>query len=105
MKRTLGAVLAIASLVAACGTGATSPSSTLAPPVPSAAASAPGASPTPAPSLGTVRVALDWTPNTNHTGFYMAEGSGLESGMRRLILLEKESEKWVIKDQFVCGAT
>ena len=76
MKRTLGAVLAIASLVAACGTGATSPSSTPARPVPSAAASAPGASPTPAPSLGTVRLALDWTPNTNHTGFYVAQGSG-----------------------------
>ncbi len=51
---------------------------------PSAPASAPGASPsTPAsasasPSLApaTVRLALDWTPNTDHTGFYVARSKG-----------------------------
>ena len=26
--------------------------------------------------LGTVRLALDWTPNTNHTGFYVAAAKG-----------------------------
>jgi ABC-type nitrate/sulfonate/bicarbonate transport system substrate-binding protein len=25
---------------------------------------------------GTVRLALDWTPNTNHTGFYVAQANG-----------------------------
>ena len=32
------------------------------------------ASPTPAPA--TVRLALDWTPNTNHTGFFVARHEG-----------------------------
>ena len=27
-------------------------------------------------ALGTVRLALDWTPNTNHTGFYVADANG-----------------------------
>ena len=40
-------------------------------------ASAP-ASPSGAPSIvsSTVRLALDWTPNTNHTGFYVARAKG-----------------------------
>ncbi|MFL5675728.1 MAG: ABC transporter substrate-binding protein [Chloroflexota bacterium] len=33
------------------------------------------ASPSAAP-LGTVRFALDWTPNTNHTGIYVAKANG-----------------------------
>lgn len=40
----------------------------------SATASAPSA--TPKPASATVSLALDWTPNTNHTGFYVAEQSG-----------------------------
>jgi ABC-type nitrate/sulfonate/bicarbonate transport system substrate-binding protein len=28
------------------------------------------------PKVGSVRLALDWTPNTNHTGFYVAEANG-----------------------------
>ena len=43
-------------------------------PSPAASASA-GASASHAP-LGTVRLALDWTPNTNHTGFYVAAANG-----------------------------
>ncbi|WP_322822964.1 ABC transporter substrate-binding protein [Chloroflexus sp.] len=38
-----------------------------------------GAATTPAdsePSLTTVRVGLDWTPNTNHTGLYVAQTQG-----------------------------
>ena len=35
------------------------------------------ASPSPGAPLGTVRLALDWTPNTNHTGFYVAAGQRL----------------------------
>lgn len=33
-------------------------------------------SPTPQPSPAQVRLALDWTPNTNHTGFYVAQAKG-----------------------------
>ncbi len=45
---------------------------------PSPATSSPTAppSPTPKPSTATVRLALDWTPNTNHTGFYVAAQKG-----------------------------
>jgi NitT/TauT family transport system substrate-binding protein len=37
-----------------------------------------GASPSPRPtsSLASVRLALDWTPNTNHTGFFVARHEG-----------------------------
>ena len=78
MKRILGAALAIVLVVAACGPGASSPSPSGASPAPSAAAPSPAAaaSPTPATPPGTVRLALDWTPNTNHTGFYVAEAKG-----------------------------
>jgi ABC-type nitrate/sulfonate/bicarbonate transport system substrate-binding protein len=31
---------------------------------------------TPRPPTATVRLALDWTPNTDHTGFYVAEARG-----------------------------
>ncbi len=77
MKRILGAALTIAVMAAACGPGGTSPSpaSTA---TPSAAASSPAsaASPSQAAPLGKVRFALDWTPNTNHTGVYVAEANG-----------------------------
>jgi ABC-type nitrate/sulfonate/bicarbonate transport system substrate-binding protein len=67
-SRRRATVLAlIISLAAACGpTGPTSSA------VPSA--SAPG-SPSPATG-GTVRLALDWTPNTNHLGFFVAQANG-----------------------------
>ncbi len=42
---------------------------------PSAASPGP-ASATPLPATATVRLALDWTPNTNHTGFYVAQQNG-----------------------------
>ncbi|MBB6675507.1 ABC transporter substrate-binding protein [Cohnella nanjingensis] len=45
---------------------------------PSATASASGqASPEGAKDLGKVKVVLDWTPNTNHTGLYVAEAQEL----------------------------
>ncbi|HEV2238876.1 MAG TPA: ABC transporter substrate-binding protein, partial [Ktedonobacterales bacterium] len=56
----LGALLALAALLAGCGsttTGATLP---------------PAYKGTPA----TVKLALDWTPNTNHTGIYVAQQRG-----------------------------
>ncbi len=44
---------------------------------PAAAASASAtATPTTKPETATVRLALDWTPNTNHTGFYVAQADG-----------------------------
>ena len=47
-------------LVSACGTIQGSPSP----------------SPRPTSSASTVRLALDWTPNTNHTGFFVARHEG-----------------------------
>ncbi len=80
-------VLGVVSLVAACGGGSAtqSPNPTIAPtdvagggsltpisPRPSATAApvAPSGPPT------KVRLALDWTPNTNHLGFYVAQAKG-----------------------------
>jgi ABC-type nitrate/sulfonate/bicarbonate transport system substrate-binding protein len=55
INRTIAALIAATS-VASCTGGATpSPSS---------------------PATGTVRLALDWTPNTNHTGIFVAESEG-----------------------------
>ena len=45
-----------------------------------ATASAPPSVP---PEPATVRLALDWTPNTNHTGFYVARAEGLVRRGRR----------------------
>jgi ABC-type nitrate/sulfonate/bicarbonate transport system substrate-binding protein len=77
MMRLLIVVSTLAFVMAACSP-APSPSPTGAPSAsPSSAAASPV--PTPSPSakpLGTVRLALDWTPNTNHTGFYVAAAKG-----------------------------
>jgi NitT/TauT family transport system substrate-binding protein len=56
--RTLAALAVAACLVAGCAAGSRSPSA------------ATPAEPT------TVRLALDWTPNTNHTGFFVAKSKG-----------------------------
>jgi ABC-type nitrate/sulfonate/bicarbonate transport system substrate-binding protein len=74
--RPLAAVLAVAAMVAAaCSSSSSSSSSSTA-----AATSAPTtAAPTtsgPPKTLQTVSLALDWTPNTNHTGFYVADKLG-----------------------------
>jgi ABC-type nitrate/sulfonate/bicarbonate transport system substrate-binding protein len=61
------ASLAIVVLVAACA-GGPSPS-------PSASAS-PSAVPSSSAQPATVRLALDWTPNTDHTGFFVAQHEG-----------------------------
>lgn len=57
----LAIVVGIALLAAGCRAGAT--------PSPSPDRS-------PSPAVGTVRLALDWTPNTNHTGFFVAAHEG-----------------------------
>ena len=71
-------ITAIAAvLVVGCGPSAQSP-------VPSASAglgSTPSASsfhvdPSPSAEPAAVRLALDWTPNTNHTGFFVARAKG-----------------------------
>ena len=90
--RFLSIVSTLAVLAAACSPAVTAPPSGTGPPVPSASAipsgsptatAAPGSSSS-SPSLAaasptpdvnhpdTVRLALDWTPNTDHTGFYVA---------------------------------
>jgi ABC-type nitrate/sulfonate/bicarbonate transport system substrate-binding protein len=78
-RGALTALLAsIASIVVVAGCGGAAPSSTaLASGAPSAAPSASAQATPPdqaAPSV--VRLALDWTPNTNHTGFYVADANG-----------------------------
>ena len=82
-SRVPTAILAIASLIAACSgpAASSSPITSLVPeasatppttPAPSASAGSASVS----PKVGTVRLALDWTPNTNHTGFYVAQANG-----------------------------
>ncbi len=80
----VGVIAVIVLVVAACspntgtlpsgpsGTSPAPPSATASP----AAAVPSAASPTPVPATATVRLALDWTPNTNHTGFYVAQHNG-----------------------------
>ena len=78
MKRIVCAALAVVVLAAACGPGAATapPANTSAPPSTIPATPSAAASPSAAAPLGTVRLALDWTPNTNHTGFYVAQANG-----------------------------
>ena len=91
--RTLAAVAVIAALVATCGRGGPTPTS--APTAPSSATPSsvtPSASPSAGPSVAvtptTVRLALDWTPNTDHTGIYVAQAKGWydDAGIKLQIL-------------------
>ena len=87
-RRSLALACAVLFAVTACGVGrdgraerhvrgdrisAPSPAASTATGPSASAAASPSASVTP---LGTVRLALDWTPNTNHTGFYVASSKG-----------------------------
>jgi ABC-type nitrate/sulfonate/bicarbonate transport system substrate-binding protein len=81
VTRVLAFISILALAVSACGPAAsTRPSASANAPSPiGATAVAPSPSPSPAVSagsLGTVRLALDWTPNTNHTGFFVAAANG-----------------------------
>ena len=88
MKRLLAAAFGVALIAVSCGPGGVTPPTSPAPtPSGTEVAVGPGRSPSPATSgsaapstshapLGTVRLALDWTPNTNHTGFYVAAANG-----------------------------
>ena len=85
-------LLLTATLVAAAGCGQSNPSpspssGTSAAPSGSATPSA-TASPSTPPPLATVRLALDWTPNTDHTGFFVARAKGWydDAGIKLQIL-------------------
>jgi len=84
LRRRMLALASMALLmVGGCGSGGRAAPSTSIDPtgsaVPSSASVTPSRSAVPSTSvapLGTVRLALDWTPNTNHTGFYVARANG-----------------------------
>ena len=102
------AAFAILLVVAGCGP-TTTPAPSNASSEPSASASAPG-SPSPSSFAGTpatVRLALDWTPNTNHTGFFVAQRRGWyrESGidLRVLPYATSAPETLLAAHQAECG--
>ena len=85
LRRPATLAAAVALAVAACGGSGTTPAPASSAPAPSSAAPAteapsvetPSAAPsTPAGPATKVRLALDWTPNTNHLGFYVAQAKG-----------------------------
>lgn len=90
MKRLLALTFVVALLAASCGQASTTPQAgSASAPTSTGASTAPSA--TASPSVGprgTVRMALDWTPNTNHTGFFVAAANGWykESGVDLQIL-------------------
>ncbi|HEV2007016.1 MAG TPA: ABC transporter substrate-binding protein [Candidatus Limnocylindrales bacterium] len=69
-RRTLSVSIVLAVVVAACSARPT-PSLSAGPSTPPSSTPAPTAGPPEA-----VRLALDWTPNTDHTGFYVAQAKG-----------------------------
>jgi ABC-type nitrate/sulfonate/bicarbonate transport system substrate-binding protein len=84
-SRRFGSLIALVALVAGgCASGSGSaptvqPSiSATAPATSSAASAAPSA--TSKPPTASVTLAFDWTPNTNHTGFYVAQQRGWYAG-------------------------
>jgi ABC-type nitrate/sulfonate/bicarbonate transport system substrate-binding protein len=77
-RRILAVTFVVALVAASCGPAGTTPQTGSASPSTATGASSapsPAASPSARP-LGTVRMALDWTPNTNHTGFFVAAANG-----------------------------
>jgi ABC-type nitrate/sulfonate/bicarbonate transport system substrate-binding protein len=71
----------IAFAIASCGPATTTPAVSPSSPSSPAPSAAPSVTPSPttspsAQALGTVRFALDWTPNTDHTGIYVAQANG-----------------------------
>jgi ABC-type nitrate/sulfonate/bicarbonate transport system substrate-binding protein len=86
-----GALALLISFAAACGGGSESPSS---------ATSAPAA-------RAAVRLALDWTPNTNHTGFFVARSKGWyrEASVELQVLpyAEQAPETLLAAGQADCG--
>jgi ABC-type nitrate/sulfonate/bicarbonate transport system substrate-binding protein len=67
----------LAITFAACTvSGSGGPSTSPAPGSPGPASVAPTSAASSSPSPEPVRLALDWTPNTDHTGFYVAQAKG-----------------------------
>lgn len=69
-------LVAIALALALGGCGSTGPTVAPSSPQPSSPGSAPSSISSVPASPSTVRLALDWTPNTNHTGFFVARSKG-----------------------------
>jgi ABC-type nitrate/sulfonate/bicarbonate transport system substrate-binding protein len=74
--RKILALLATAWLAGACGGGPSPVPSTPPSALPSASAAASPSAPSEPPTPATIRLALDWTPNTDHTGFFVALHEG-----------------------------
>jgi ABC-type nitrate/sulfonate/bicarbonate transport system substrate-binding protein len=75
LRGPLAGLLVIAT--AACGgSGTATPGSSPAGASHGPSTPASAAPPTVSPTPGVVRLALDWTPNTDHTGFYVADAKG-----------------------------
>jgi ABC-type nitrate/sulfonate/bicarbonate transport system substrate-binding protein len=72
-------LLAAVIVAAGCGPSSQSPAPSATGPAGSTPASPSGAesgAPSASLAVGRVRLALDWTPNTNHTGFFVARQKG-----------------------------
>ncbi|TMG25133.1 MAG: ABC transporter substrate-binding protein [Chloroflexi bacterium] len=76
--RRAEALLIATALLSGCAGGASSSASGVPTPpgVSVSPQSSPSPLPSPSPAPATVRFALDWTPNTDHTGFYVAQSMG-----------------------------
>ena len=106
IKRMTASVLALvmAMALAACGSGSAQkpedkPAEAAAEPADAAAEPADAAAETPAETtaenpatLKEITLVLDWTPNTNHTGFYVAQAQGYfaEAGLKVNIIQPPE---------------
>lgn len=91
MRPVFSMILSIALGAAGCSqAGGPSVAPSASPSAPAAASASASPSPSAAPSAdpATVRLALDWTPNTNHTGFFVAQQRGWydEAGIRLEVL-------------------
>jgi ABC-type nitrate/sulfonate/bicarbonate transport system substrate-binding protein len=72
-RAALSALLVPVAVLAACGGGTATPAT---PSVSTSSGSVSASAPATAGPAAQVRLALDWTPNTNHTGFYVAQAKG-----------------------------
>ena len=79
-RPTILAALAVSAVLASACSGQRASATPAATPSATSPTTAPatavGPSATPKPATATVRLALDWTPNTNHIGFYVAQQDG-----------------------------
>jgi ABC-type nitrate/sulfonate/bicarbonate transport system substrate-binding protein len=99
------ALAALVAAIAACGGSIGSPSPSGVAPSPGTSAGPGSASPSAQPA--TVRLALDWTPNTDHTGFYVARAKGwyrdAAIDLRVLPYAQQTPETLLAAGQAECG--